>query len=382
MSGVSRAYRNKNDVDFPTWSKRTLVVSMALVVVSGIALFTQGLELSIDFEGGSSWTVPSQDFERTDAEEVLGEFESAEGARYQEATTADGERILRISGQVEDIDLGAQVGEALAAAAGLEPGDVDVTTIGPSWGADITRQALQSLVWFMVLIGIYLAWRLEPKMALAALVAVVHDLVLTVGFYAIFQIEVTPATVIAFLTILGYSLYDTVVVFDRLQDGVQRYGKSSHYTYSMIMRRTLNLTLMRCVNTSITTILPILSMLVVGGLLLDQPLLRDFSVALIVGLLLGVYSSMFVASPIVVLLKEREPRWIEVRERLTQRGVDVTDTSWVERSNTAAPGATTAAMASRVRPSEGDARKVGEAPPLGTTVGGHPPRPRKRRPKR
>lgn len=382
MSRFSNAYRNKNDVDFPTWSRRTLVVSLLLVAVSGIALVTQGLSLSIDFEGGSAWTVPADGFDRADAEAVLDQFESAEGARFQQATTADGDQILRISGQVDDIALGAEVGEALAAAAGLEPGDVEVTTIGPSWGADITRQALQSLIWFIVLIGAYLAWRLEPKMALAALAAVVHDLTLTVGFYAIFQIEVTPATVIAFLTILGYSLYDTVVVFDRLRDGVIRYGKTGHYTYSTIMRRTLNLTLMRCVNTSITTILPILSMLVVGGLLLDQPLLRDFSVALIIGLLLGVYSSLFVASPIVAMLKEREPRWVDVRDRLKQRGNDVSDTRWVERSNTPVPGGTTAAMASRVQPTDGDAQTVGDAPPLSTTIGGHPPRPRKRRAKR
>lgn len=379
MSALSRAYSGTQDVDFPTWSKRTLVVSIVLVVVSAVSLFTQGLSLSIDFEGGSSWEVPSQDFDRADAEEVLDQFEAAQGARFQEATTADGTRVLRISGQVDQVQVGAEVADALAAAAGVEPGEVTVTTIGPSWGQDITRQAFQSLLWFMLLIGVYLAWRLEPKMAFAALCAVVHDIVLTLGIYSIFQIEVTPATVIAFLTILGYSLYDTVVVFDRLHDGVLRHGKAGHYTYSMIMRRTLNQTLMRCVNTSITTILPILGMLVVGGFVFNQPLLSDFSLALVIGLLLGVYSSMFVAAPIVVLLKEREQRWRDVRTRLAAKGVDVEDTSWPDEKKGPVIGRGTAEAST---PSAASVSRTGDAPPLGVKVGGHPPRPRKSRPKR
>jgi preprotein translocase subunit SecF len=373
VNALSRTYAGRQDVDFPTWSKRTLVVSIVLLLVSVVALVTRGLDLSIDFEGGSSWEVPSQDFGRSDAEAVLDRFEAAQGARFQEATTADGSRVLRISGQVDQVQVGAEVADALAEAAGVEPGEVTVTTIGPSWGEDITRQATQSLIWFMVLIGVYLAWRLEPKMAFAALCAVVHDIVVTLGIYALFQIEVTPATVIAFLTILGYSLYDTVVVFDRLHDGVLRHGKSGQYTYSMIMRRTLNQTLMRCVNTSVTTILPIMGMLVVGGIVFDQPLLSDFSLALVIGLLLGVYSSMFVAAPIVVLLKEREQRWRDVRERLRSRGLDPDDTSWPDDHKGPLGDAAPAAAAARPAP------RAGEAPPLGVKVGGHPPRPRKSR---
>lgn len=372
MSALSRCYRGDNDVDFPTWSRRSLVLSTLLVVASGVLLFTNGLTLSIDFEGGSSWAVPSEDFDRADAEAVLDDFDQASGARYQEATTADGTRVLRISGEVDDVGVGSEVADALAEAAGLEPGEVTVTTIGPSWGADITRQAVESLIWFMVLIGAYLAWRLEPKMAVGALAAVVHDIGLTVGIYALFGIEVTPATVIAFLTILGYSLYDTVVVFDRLRDGVHRHGRSGQHTYSAIVRRSLNQSLMRCVNTSVTTILPIMSMLLVGGYVFDQPLLTDFSLALVIGLLLGVYSSLFVASPIVMLLKERESRWKEVRNRLRAKGLDPDDTTWQEAKGAPAGAPATAAAAA--------GRAVGsDAPPLTTTLGGHPPRPRKKR---
>lgn len=370
MSRFARAYHGENDFDFPRWSRRMLVVSAVLVVISVVSLFTRGLELSLEFEGGSTWTVESQDFDRADAEPVLDEFDAAAGAKFQAAETADGTRVLRITSQVDDIDTGSRVANALAEAAGLEPGDVTVTTIGPSWGQDITRQALQSLIWFTILVAAYLAWRLAPKMALAAMIGVLHDVIITVGVYSVLGWEVTPATVIAFLTILGFSLYDTVVVFDRLKDGEHRYGRGGQYTYSMIMRRSLNQSLMRCVNTSVTTLLPIFTMLIVGGYLLDQPLLIDFSRALIIGLVLGVYSSLFVASPIETMLKEREQRWREIRKRLETKGVDVSDTRWHDKG-AVVTGAPVGASAAAVRP--------GDAPPLSVKVGGHPPRPRKTR---
>ncbi len=374
MNRMTRAYRGQNDFDFPKWSKRVLLVSGLLIVASIVSLFTRGLSLSLEFEGGSTWAVESQDFTQSDARGVLATFDADGGAKFQEATTADGVRVLRITSQVDDVNTGSEIANSLADAAGLETGSVTVSTIGPSWGDDITRQAAQSLVWFTVLVAAYLAWRLEPKMALAAMLGVIHDVIITVGMYSLFGWEVTPATVIAFLTILGFSLYDTVVVFDRMQDGVSRYSRSGQYTYTMIARRTLNQSLMRCINTSITTLLPIFSMLVVGGYLLDQPLLIDFSRALIIGLVLGVYSSLFVASPIEIALKEREKRFIDIRNRLVSKGVDVTDTSWHDATAPVAasgPAPTAAAAAAATR--------SGEAPPLTVNVGGHPPRPRKSR---
>lgn len=369
MSRLSRAYRGENDFDFPRWSRILLTISAVLVVASVVSLFTRGLELSLEFEGGSSWAVESREFDVDDATAVLEEFDAAEGAKFQAAETADGIRVLRITSQTDDVETGSRIADALAEAAGLESGSVTVTTIGPSWGDDITRQALQSLIWFTVLVAAYLAWRLEPKMALSAMAAVLHDVVITVGLYSIFGWEVTPATVIAFLTILGFSLYDTVVVFDRVKDGMHRYGRTGQYTYSMISRRSLNQSLMRCVNTSITTLLPIISMLVIGGYVFDQPLLVDFSLALIIGLMLGVYSSLFVAAPIETVLKEREPRWVEIRKRLVNKGVDVTDTRWHAPTDPIAAAARAPRTASR----------PGDAPPLSVNVGGHPPRPRKSR---
>jgi len=375
MSTLRRLYRNTNDIDFPKIWKRMLVISAILVAASIVSLATQWVELSIDFEGGSRWEVPAASFDADDAAAVLDDEELSD-VRYQEVTLADGTEVLRISSELHDIDEGARIAGALADAAGVEPGEVTVSTIGPSWGADITRQAGMSLVWFTILLGVYLAWRLEPKMAVGALAAVLHDVIITVGVYSIFRIEVTPATVIAFLTILGYSLYDTVVVFDRVQEGLRRYGRTGQFTLPTIMRRALNETFMRCINTSVTTILPVIAMLVVGGFVFGEALLVQFSLALAIGLFLGIYSSLFVAAPITAMLKEREPRFQDIRDRLAGKGVDVSDTSWREPRAAGRTGVEAAAASSGASTGRSEAR------PLSVNVGGHPPRPRKSRPKR
>ncbi len=157
-------------------------------------------------------------------------------------------------------------------------------------------------------------------MAVGALVAVVHDIAIAVGVYAIFGFEVTPATVISFLTILGYSLYDTIVVYDRVKENAARYISGGRQTYTQVMNLSMNQVLMRSVNTTLSSILPVLSLLLIGSVALGAKPLQEFGIALFVGLAIGAYSSIFVACPIVVLLKEREPRWRTIRERLEARG--------------------------------------------------------------
>jgi preprotein translocase subunit SecF len=378
-----RLYRGTNDFDFPKGFRRAGVLSIILVVISIVSLFTRGVVLSIDFEGGSVWEVPSADFTAEEAQDVLAAADTGGGEKFQEAESVEGDQILRISGQVDSVQEGTAIAVQLAEAAGLDEGEVTVNTVGPSWGEDITRQARTSLIVFMVLIAIYITWRLEARMAVAALVAVVHDILLTVGVYSLLQITITPATVISFLTILGFSLYDTIVVYDRVQENGERLGRTGRYTYTAIMRRSLNQVLMRSINTTITTVLPIISMLVVGKYLFGQQTLGDFSLALLIGLISGTYSSLFVAAPLTVALKEREARWKEVRSRLVNRGVDPNDTSWhgigVE-ARASAGVASTAAAAVAPSPTAGGPPAAGagpEAPRL--TPGGHPPRPRKKK---
>lgn len=387
MGTFKRLYRGTNDFDFPKGFRRAGVLSAVLVTISVVSLFTRGVVLSIDFEGGSVWEVPAAEFSVEEAEEVLAAADTGGGEKFQEAETVDGELILRISGQVESVQEGTEIAAQLADAAGVDPGEVTVNTVGPSWGEDITRQARTSLIVFMILIAIYITWRLEARMAVAALVAVVHDILITVGVYSLFQITITPATVISFLTILGFSLYDTIVVYDRVQDNADRLGRTGRYTYTAIMRRSLNQVLMRSINTTITTILPIISMLVVGKYFFGQQTLGDFSLALLIGLVSGTYSSLFVASPITVVLKEREPRWKEIRARLVNRGVDVKDTAWYGVGPDArVPAAVPAVPPTSAGPGGGDADAAAggaaTAPAPRLTPGGHPPRPRKKKRRR
>jgi preprotein translocase subunit SecF len=387
-------YRGRNDYDFPRLFPKTTVLSILLMVVSLVALFGRGLDLSIDFEGGSVWEVPGDQLTVDEAEAVMSEFGPDAGEKYQEAETVEGERVLRVQGRVGSVAEATEVATALAEAAGIEPGEVNLNTVGPSWGDDITRQARNSLIVFMVLVAAYITWRLEARMAVAALVAVVHDILLTVGVYALLQLEVTPATVISFLTILGFSLYDTIVVYDRVQENAERIGRTGQYTYTAIMRRSLNQVLMRSLNTTIITVLPILAMLVVGRYVFGQQTLLDFSLALLIGLISGTYSSLFVASPLTIALKEREGRWREIRARLVNRGVDVSDTAWHGLRTAATAGAPAGRTTQSPSTSIGDAgsdaapdapegAESAPTPPtadaVAFTASGHPPRPRKKR---
>ena len=210
--------------------------------------------------------------------------------------------------------------QELAELAEVEVGQVSVNDVGPSWGKAVTNKARTALIVFFVVIAVYISLRFEPKMTVAALAAVVHDILVTVGVYSLSRFEVTPATVVAFLTILGYSLYDTVVVFDKMQENSRGLTSSGRMTYSDIVNLSMNQVLMRSLNTSLVAILPILSVLLIGAGVLGATSLKDFGLALLIGLLTGAYSSIFVASPILAMLKEREPRYRNIRQRVAAKG--------------------------------------------------------------
>jgi preprotein translocase subunit SecF len=419
MSVWGDLYRERTDFNFPRLWPRTTVLSILLMGISlvsmvGIPIYCNStgscdrsaFNLSIDFEGGSVWEVPAEGFTEAQAQQVLSPYGPTAGEKFQQVTTGDGDEVLRISGRVADVAESTRISNELATAAGLQPGDVTVSTVGPSWGDDITRQARLSLLVFLVLVALYIAWRLEARMALAAILAMVHDVIITAGVYSVFQLELTPATVIAFLTILGFSLYDTIVVYDRVQENAVRLGRGGRYTYTAIMRRSLNQVFMRSLNTTLVTVIPIISMLVVGSFVFGQQTLADFSIALLIGLVSGAYSSLFVAAPLTVWLKEREARWSEIRSKLTARGVDVSDTAWYG----VGAGSDRPNRSGRTVPSEGSSR--GPSPAGSTPTGsssassgstavlddtsgdgaassaatsdasafsGHPPRPRKKR---
>jgi preprotein translocase subunit SecF len=321
MSAFGRIYRGDTDVDFPKLWKYFLTVSAVLVAISLGSLLTRGLRLSIDFRGGAVWEVPSKTMSTKDAVEVLTKYDKEGGAKVQTAVDADGRRIVRVQAEKsKNVKENEAIAQALAEKAGLKVEQVGTNSVGPSWGASITRDAAKALVVFLIVIALYISWQLEWRMAVSALAAVVHDVIVTVGVYSIFQFEVTPATVISFLTILGYSLYDTIVVYDRVQENTERYDRTGQYTYTAIMRRSLNQVLMRSLNTTLVALLPVISILLIGGVAFAQPVMKDFSLALFVGLLTGAYSSLAIASPLVVFLKEREPKYRRVRDRARDRG--------------------------------------------------------------
>jgi preprotein translocase subunit SecF len=203
---------------------------------------------------------------------------------------------------------------ALARLAGISPDGIDEKDVGPTWGSQISAKALQGLLIFLVLVGIYIALRFEWKMAAAALIALTHDLVITAGIFALVGREVTPAAIIAILTILGYSLYDTVVIFDKIKENTDNIALVQRETYGGVVNLSLNQTLMRSVNTSLVVLLPIGSLLLFGG-----QTLKDFAFALFVGVACGTYSSIFVASPSLVVFKEREQKYQKIAARATQR---------------------------------------------------------------
>ena len=377
MSLFARLYRGDIDFDFPKFYRRTLMVSGVLLVVSIGAFFLNGLNLSIDFDGGTVWSVPSKTMNTDDANAVLAEFDASNGSKVQEVTDAEGLRIIRIQADINDVEEGAKITDALATAAKIDAKDIDSSFVGPSWGKTVTRQALKALIVFLVLVFIYIAFTLEWRMAVGAIVALLHDIILTVGVYAILGFEVTPATVVSFLTILGFSLYDTIVVYDRVDENGDRYGRQGRFTYETIMRRSLNQVLMRSINTTLVALLPVIAILVIGAGLYGERTLEDFGIALFVGMVSGVFSSLAIASPLVVWLKEREPQYKKIRQRIIDRGGDPNDSRWVDATaaSTRTAGVTVGAVtqASGATGSATDRMRSRAAQYERT----HPPRPRK-----
>ena len=376
MSGFSRLYRGQNDVDFPKLWKPVLTVSVVLVLISIGSLIFRGLNLAIDFEGGAVWEVPSESLTVSQATDVLTKFGKADGSKVQVVTDAKGDRIVRVQADTKDINESQKIAQAYADKVGRNVEDIGTNTVGPSWGKEITGQAVRSLVVFLVLITLYISWQLEWRMALAAIVGVVHDVVLTVGVYSVFGFEVTPATVISFLTILGYSLYDTIVVYDRLKENSARYDRGGQYTYRAIMRRSLNQVMMRSVNTTLVSLLPVISMLVIGAGVYGQVALRDFSLAQLIGLASGAYSSIFVASPVLAWLKEREPKYVKIRQRAIDRG-DLDRAEWIPVDLAAAAAASSSVRPSSTVSAEGTGTATATAVKADQYQRSHPPRPRK-----
>jgi preprotein translocase subunit SecF len=327
VSGVlSRLYQGETNIDFIGRRKLWFAISGLVLLVSALSLITRNLNYGIEFEGGVQIQAPvPADGPLGNADEgaitsALREAVEPFGATdiQVQVTDENPRTVIFQTKEVADPEQQDKLVAAVAAAAGTTVDATDSQRIGSRWGAEVTNKAVRALVVFLVVVTLFISWRFEWKMALGAMVALVHDLVITAGIYSLVGFEVTPSTIIAILTILGYSLYDTVVVFDKVEENTEALAATGRLTYQDSANLALNQVFMRSLNTTLSTLLPVAALLFIGAGLLGASTLNDLALALFVGLMTGAYSSVYLAVPVLSMLKEREPRYRGVREKISR----------------------------------------------------------------
>ena len=361
--GMGRLYRGETTFNF--FGRRWIGFgfSIALMVITVLSLSTRGLNLGMDFEGGVAWEVPAKSLTVDDAKTVLdANGVKSSDAKIQVLNGSDGSRIrIQVGAESEDVTTAVQ--NALAEKASVKADEVSVALVSSSWGRSITEKAVRALLVFFLAVSMYISWRFEWKMAVSAIAAMAHDVLISVGVYSVLGLSVTPATVIAFLTILGFSLYDTIVVFDKVHDNTKRYS-ASRVSYGDITNVSMNQVLMRSINTSLAAVLPVLSRLILGAVAL-----QEFALALLVGMFLGAYSSIYIATPLLGILKTRETKFKPMANELHLGE---------EMSRIANSGKKPNRVVSANSPESGTAVTVTREAASVTAVLSHPPRPRKK----
>jgi preprotein translocase subunit SecF len=338
-------------------ARRWFIFSGVLVLISLTSLFFREVNAGLEFSGGTAFQVQADN--DVSVQEIRDELDAIglESVTVQEIG-AEGFRV-----QTEHLDPREQerAAEEIAKLTGVRSSEVNVTTVGPKWGQQITNKAIRALIFFFIFVVAYLSIRLEPKMAGATMIALLHDLIVTAGIYSLSGFEVTPSTVIGVLTILGYSLYDTVVIFDRVKERTSGLSAAGRVTYSEAANDSLNQVLLRSFNTSLISLIPVGSLLFVGSFLLGAETLRELALALFVGLAAGAYSSVFIATPIVAMWKEREERWSSLRVRIAARGAEASTVpsapSYADPAVAATPVATVVEQQPRPKPRQQQRRK-------------------------
>jgi len=304
MSLARRLYNGEIHYDFIAHRRRWYTLSTIVVLISLASLLIRGFQLGIDFKGGASFEVPTRSSSVSAARAAI----AGTGAQVESAQSLASSGRVRVQTRPLDEQQIKAASSALQSKLGLPASAVSVSTVGASWGSSITSKALQGLVAFLVLVVVYISVRYEPRMAVAAIVALLHDLLITAGIYSLVGFEVTPSTVIALLTILGFSLYDTVVVFDKIRENTAGIVAAGRRSYAGAVNDAVDQTLMRSINTSLIALLPVAALLFIGAGLLGAGTLKDLALAQFIGLASGAYSSIFIASPLLVDLKQRDPK--------------------------------------------------------------------------
>ena len=295
---------------FPFIAKRKywFAISLALIAISAVTLAVKGLNLGIEFTGGSQFTVShTKVTDQKPAADIMRTYAKDTAARVVQV----GDSTLRIQTAETKLsdDNVRTVRSELAKSYKVSPSNVASTFIGPTWGQDISSKALKGFIAFLVAVALGLTLYFRSwRNAAGAILALFNDLVITIGVYALFGFEVTPSTIIGLLTILGYSLYDTVVVFDKVRENSAKLLSQSDYTFAESVNLAVNQTLIRSLNTSVTSLLPVVSILFIGTYFLGAGTLRDLALVMFVGMILSTLSSMFIASPIAVQLAHLDPK--------------------------------------------------------------------------
>jgi len=369
-----RMLRGQTAIDFYRHRKIGLYSAIVVVVVTVVSLFTQGLNLGLDFEGGDAWDIPAgETFGVAEAGDVLeANGISTANARIQlrSSETSD---IVTVQVEVLPREQAVAVTADFAEAAGVSTEDISFSFTSSTWGSEITEKAIRALVIFLIIVSIFISIRFEWRMALSAMAAMVNDVIAAVGVYSVLQFEVTPATVIAFLTILGYSLYDTIVVFDRVKENEGKYA-GVRMPYEDIVNISMNQVMMRSLITSFSSIIPVLCLLLIGSGFLGAVALQEFALALLIGMISGVYSSIFIATPLLATLKANTGRKTR-RQRLV--GDDL-------RAAVMGAGVTGRVLGADASSTPEDEQAEGELVVSGVAQPAdrlltHPPRPRKKK---
>ena len=313
-----RLFTGELSFDFVGRRKLWVALSGVILLAAVLGLGLRGLNLGIEFKGGEIYTISKPGVTVSQAQTVANKITGDNSSVVQSSSSSSGKQITIQISAAENVTTEKAI-TGITSELGVPANQISTQMIGASWGQDISKKALYGIIAFMVLVTLYLAVAFEWRLAVGALVALVHDMVITIGVYALLGFTVTSGTVIGFLTVLGYSLYDTVVVFDGLKDATKKLGTQSRLTYSDAANQSLNSTLVRSINTTVLALLPVASLLFIGGGLLGAGTLNDISLALFVGLSAGAYSSICVATPMVAWLKEKQPENIALAKKVRQR---------------------------------------------------------------
>jgi len=324
MSGLGggiggKLYRGEVSIEFVARKRLWYTISGAILAISAISLLVFGLNFSVDFKGGSLYQFPAGSTSITQVRQAVSSSGGGSDAIVQKITPINKAPQWQVQTGTLSPATQRNVEAALSKASGVPQNQINVNSIGASWGSEISHKAAEALIAFIIVIVIYLSIAFEWKMAAAALIALAHDIIITIGVYSLAHFTVSPASVIGLLTILGYSLYDTVVVFDKVRENTAGLLSSTRSTYSQAANKALNQTLVRSINTSVIALLPVASILFVGAGLLGAGELRDLALVLFVGMLSGTYSSIFIATPVLADLKEREPQYKALTKRVNLR---------------------------------------------------------------